>query len=342
MILRISILLKRIISIFLFHSGVFGNRISKYAKSGQICILMYHRVIPPVETIQAGMYVKPGTFENQLKLLKKYFNVISLDKLGVLQKENLANSSNKPPCVITFDDGWKDFYDFAYPLLKKYNFPATIFLPTKFIDSRTKFWTDTFAYLIANRQITFFNQLSEPENLEIIEYLNKLSGSIGHQLEAGIEYLKKYPLSKIEEILAELSHMWQVDTDKSGRDFLNWSEIIEMKNSGLVSFGSHTVNHHILTTVDDETIKSELVDSREELLEKNVLDGSCLSFCYPNGSYTKDIAAMVRSSGYHLAVTTKNGWNQADADKFTLKRIGIHEDMTSTDALFACRIAGLI
>jgi hypothetical protein len=54
------------------------------------------------------------------------------------------------------------------------------------------------------------------------------------------------------------------------------------------------------------------------------------------------IADMVRASGYHLAVTTRNGWNHIDEDKFTLKRVGIHEDMASNFSLFASRIAGLI
>ena len=115
-----------------------------------------------------------------------------------------------------------------------------------------------------------------------------------------------------------------------------------MINSGLVSFGSHTVRHQILTTLNDEDIKKELIDSKKELLKRNVLDSSFISFCYPNGNHTKEIADMICSSGYHLAVTTRNGWNYADADKFTLKRVGIHEDMTSTTPLFACRIAGLI
>lgn len=91
-----------------------------------------------------------------------------------------------------------------------------------------------------------------------------------------------------------------------------------------------------------EEVEKELVDSRNELLEKGVVDKSFIPFCYPNGNHTKEIADMVSSSGYHLAVTTKNGWNHSVDDRFTLKRVGVHEDMTSTGALFACRIAGLI
>ena len=73
-----------------------------------------------------------------------------------------------------------------------------------------------------------------------------------------------------------------------------------------------------------------------------MVDPSFIPFCYPNGNYTREIAEMVRSAGYHAAVTTKKGWNQFDDDRFMLKRIGIHQDMTSSVPLFAARIAGFI
>jgi len=97
---------------------------------------MYHRVTSPSKTIQAGMYVNPDTFGNHLKLLQKHFNVVPLGKLGILQIENSVHRTTKPHCVLTFDDGWKDFYDYAFPLLKKYKVPATVFLPTEFIRSK--------------------------------------------------------------------------------------------------------------------------------------------------------------------------------------------------------------
>ena len=67
-----------------------------------------------------------------------------------------------------------------------------------------------------------------------------------------------------------------------------------------------------------------------------------LIFCYPNGNYSDKIVSMVQDAGYHLAVTTQKGWNIQRSNPFTLRRIGIHQDMSSTIPLFACRIAGLI
>lgn len=326
----------------LFQSGIVDRRLNHFSSKGFFLILMYHRIVQADKLIQPGMYVSPGTFENHLNYIKKKFNVVPLSSFALKGGTCFNAETRKPSCALTFDDGWKDFYDFAWPLLEKHQLPATVFLPTKFIDSGENFWTDSYAYLLAHRQTTILEKLSAPEVMTIVEYLDGLHGSYNDKLEIGIEYLKKYQLSTIEKTLDGLSEIWNVDIGRSDRYFLNWAEIAEMQDSGLISFGSHTVNHQILTTLNDGDIKKELSDSRKDLLQKNLLVSSCNSFCYPNGNYTKKIADMVRESGYRLAVTTKSGWNHVDADRFTLKRIGIHEDMTSTTSLFACRVAGII
>ncbi len=300
---------------------------------------MYHRITPPSEVMQAGMYVRPKTFRNHLKLLKKYFVVVPLDKLFALLEEDKVNGNVRPLCALTFDDGWKDFYDFAFPLLKEYEIPATVFLPTGFINTKKQFWTDYFAYLFYHRKTSLLGSINSSDTLAVVEYLEGLRGSFENRLEAGINHIKRYPLSKIEKILVDLSEIWSVDVGEISRDFLNWQEITEMRDSGLVAFGSHTVSHQILTTLDGLKIKKELIESKKELLRKKLVDDTCISFCYPNGNYTSAIAGLVQASGYHLAVTTKNGWNCVDDNRFTLRRIGIHEDMTATTALFASRLA---
>lgn len=303
---------------------------------------MYHRVIPADKLIQPGMYVTPATFECQITFLKKYFNIIPLSSLISSNDVNEVVKNGKPPCILSFDDGWIDFYDYAFPLLVKHQLPATIFLPTSFIGTRKQFWTDCFAYLLYNRKPTILKESIGPEIFTITKYLDSLSGSFANQLDDGIEYLKKYSKTILEDVLTVLSKIWDVDITGLVRNFLNWTEVTEMQESGLISFGSHTVNHQILTTLDDKEIKTELIDSQKQLLQREVINKSSISFCYPNGNHTKQIADAVRLSGYHLAVSTKNGWNAPGSDKFTLKRVGVHEDMTSTTSLFACRIAGLI
>ncbi len=300
------------------------------------CILMYHRVLIPTETIQAGMYVKPETFERHLFLLKKYFELIPLREITTEAHASIKRT--KPICILTFDDGWKDFYDFAFPLIKKYQVPATVFLPTEFIGTDKRFWTDRFANFLLHHKGTINNS----EFSDLIHKIDKLQGRFEDRLEKSIELLKTYSLGIIEAFLDELEKTYPESMLSKGRDFLNWSEIHEMFNSGLISFGSHTANHQILTILDKPEIEKELYASKEKLLDQGVVEPSFIPFCYPNGTYTQEFAGMVCSAGYHVAVTTKKGWNQFDTDMFTLNRISIHQDMTSTVPLFACRIAGFI
>jgi len=295
----------------------------------------------PRKTTQPGMYVSPDTFNQHLKFLSERFTVVSLKELSAILKDNKDVSFDRPVCVITFDDGWKDFYDYAFPLLQKYNLPATVFLPTSYIGTNNKFWTDVFANLLLLKRNISLDFKIESEFSETLIQLDNLHGSYESKLEHGIEILKKFPRIQIIKFLDELSTIWGI-SEVGDRDFMSWSEVDEMKSTGIISYGSHTVSHEILTTITEDEVRNELVDSRNELLEKGVMDRSCQSFCYPNGGFSHEITEMVRDSGYHIAVTTKGGWNHSDENLVTLNRVGIHQDMASTVPLFASKIAGFI
>ncbi len=183
---------------------------------------------------------------------------------------------------------------------------------------------------------------NDSEFSEIIDQLNALHGNYENKLEQGIAKLKALPKVKIIKLLNELSEIWGVTDVIAERDFINWLEVEEMKTSRLISFGSHTVSHEILTTITEKEVRSELVDSKNELLDKGVMDHSCQSFCYPNGGFTNEITEIVRDSGYQIAVTTRDGWNHIDGNIVALNRVGIHQDMASSVPLFASRLAGFI
>lgn len=340
--MKLSILLKSVYSSVLFYSGIVSRSLSNKNKSSSFLMLMYHRITLPEETIQPGMYVTPDTFDRHLQFLRKNFTIIPLKELLPVLTDKKDYSFEKPVCVITFDDGWKDFYDHAFPLLCKYNMPATVFLPTGFIGSNNKFWTDIFANLLLRKDNVSPVVNVDSEFSEIIGQLNSLQGNYENKLEQGIAILKALPKVTILKLLDELSGLWGVTDVFSERDFISWSEVEEMKATELISFGSHTVSHEILTTVTEKEVCSELVDSKNELLEKGVMDNSCLSFCYPNGGFTREITEMVRDAGYQIAVTTRDGWNQNDENIVALNRVGIHQDMTSSIPLFASRLAGFI
>lgn len=163
------------------------------------------------------------------------------------------------------------------------------------------------------------------------------------RLEAAIGILKGRREEEIERVLAGLSGARAPQGGAAPvRDFLSWDEVREMASSGLVSYGSHTASHRILTTLSRDEVREELERSRARLLAEDAADPDFIPFCYPNGEQDAGIAAAVREAGYGVAVTTAGGWNGRGDDPFLLKRIAIHEDMASTPALFGCRLAGIL
>jgi len=90
-------------------------------------ILMYHSISPSAVSSEDRMTVRPEVFENQMRFLKEHaFNVVDIKEIAKLisQKEEIPRNT----VAITFDDGYKNFYTYAFPILKKYNLPATVFI----------------------------------------------------------------------------------------------------------------------------------------------------------------------------------------------------------------------
>ncbi|MGE5670406.1 MAG: polysaccharide deacetylase family protein [Fibrobacterota bacterium] len=319
-----------------YQLGVYQSQYKRLGKSGNSVILMYHRIIAPesvAEHVEPGMYVRPETFSMHCSVLKHYFNVVPLSELLGPR----AVLSSKPSCAITFDDGWADFYQNAFPILKAARLPSTVYLPTNFIGTDMQFWTDTCATILKK---ICHEKLEMPYQgtSSIIKEILQIKGDYISCVDSVIKMLKPYSTDEINKILDELAR-YTGCSQKSSQTFMTWNEVKTCVDSGLVTFGSHTANHLILTTESGQTVYDELQISKEKLIKEQVADPSDISFCYPNGGYSQEIAQMVKIAGYSSAVTTKTGWNSATGDRYILRRIGMHQDMTSTRSLTMARLA---
>ncbi len=112
--------------------------------------------------------------------------------------------------------------------------------------------------------------------------------------------------------------------------------MMEMVNAG-VDIGAHTMSHVNLANTSGEILSYEIRESKRVLEEWTGRDVEV--FAYPYGKYTEEVKSIVARAGYLGACSTRLGVTERDADAFTLKRMNIHDDVSVTRSMFACRIA---
>jgi peptidoglycan/xylan/chitin deacetylase (PgdA/CDA1 family) len=315
------------------------------ANLGQFVILMYHRVLrdgdPYIRYIQPGMYVRESSFEKQLELLSDAYQIVSLQQMLELIETGQASDARQY-CVITFDDGWRDNYQYAFPLLKKFSAPATIFLTASFVGTQRLFWHEKVSKLfyLARSHGKQPAPATAPAGDEgdatslLMRHIRSPRAS-ETAVDAAIEGLKPLSVARIEAVVDAVAARLGISFENE-RTMLSWEEIREMGRHG-ISFGSHTSEHQILTQIDLADAAREIKGSMAQLR------GSELNyvpvFCYPNGRYNDAIRSLVMEAGYSAAVTTRLGRQSRDLkDPFAIARIGIHEDIAHSKPLFSFRL----
>lgn len=318
----------------------------KRANLGQFIVLMYHRVLkdddPYIPYIQPGMYVRESSFASQLEFLTEHYQVVSLMQMLELIGTRQV-SRHRQYCVITFDDGWLDNYQHAFPLLKRFSVPATIFLTAAFVGTNRFFWHEKVSklfYLARSRLADGAldaNLLPGEGDADFAMLKRHVFSSepSATAVDTAIETLKSLPVTRIEQLVGELAAQLGINLENE-RTMLSWDEIAEMGRNG-ISFGSHTCEHRLLTRIDLPEAALEISASMEQLRSRHL--NYVPVFCYPNGLHNDQIRALVRSAGYSAAVTTKLGRQSSELkDPFAIARIGIHDDIARNKPLLSLRL----
>jgi len=338
--------IKHLIAGIFYYSGLLNLILyffRKILKKGSFTILTYHRISDD-NFSDPHICVSPYNFEKQLQYLKKRYEIISL---GELVKRILSeNTPSEEYVAITFDDGYKDIYTNAYPLLNEYKVPATIFLTTGFIGTDKLFWWDRVARIIT--AIISKKLLVElPPDIypkEVKDLILKISsGGISNSSEAITALsvlLKKISQTNRDFILNSLENqILPLLSNNENRPFpLTWEEVRQMSENGIES-GSHTITHPILTSVKRDQAEHEILHSKTEIEQK--IGKKVMHFCYPNGEKTdfdEQIIQFVKDNGYISACSTINGANYLYGDVFSLKR----RDVNNVPIyVFAVKITGI-
>jgi peptidoglycan/xylan/chitin deacetylase (PgdA/CDA1 family) len=290
----------------------------RLAHRRRILILTYHRFSDRTEDGSTSR----AAFSEQLSYLRRRYTIVPLSAI----ERHFTEGAPLPDAsaAITIDDGYRDAYEVAFPILRRYDAPAALFAVTDFIDQKGWLWTDKLPYVLprtaaARLAITLGGSTVDVE-LNGRESRRQTAARINESLKSANDDAKEQAIrSVVEQAGVELPA--QPPPECSA---LTWSELREMSRAG-IEIGSHTVTHPILSRVDAARLRRELRDSRSRL--EAMLDREVRLFCYPNGTFTPDVRDEVGRAGYRLAVTTRCGLNSAQSDPLSLQRIHTERDL---------------
>ena len=293
-----------------------------------LLILMYHRF---TENNNEGFALKACDFEKQLRFIRRIYTIVALEEYFDLTEEQRNRIVN--PAAITVDDGYMNFYQYGYPILKKLSLPATVYLPADFIENGKWMWQDRNKYILRNtskQQVHF--------NWETDEYILPLKTSFDLLKSMEIVYAlcMKEPNGRREFFSQSLAKSADVQLpEMPDEEFapLTWEKIKKMENNRIY-FGSHTMNHEILTEMDSSQALEEIMGSKKFIESR--LSHEIKGFCYPNGCYNVQIAKQVEICGYRYAVTTEKGLNSRSDSMMCLRRPSSPESGTCFDILRGC------
>lgn len=241
-----------------------------------------------------GHDISSNSFENMIKWLlkKKYYFITQFELLDYING-NLAEE--KKYVWLSFDDGCKSNYDNIFPILKKYNIPATIFIATKGIEDGY-FW---FNKARENRNSSYFKNIQElwempnRERIAIIEKLQKKEGS---------------------------------------RLTMTPDELKEMIASGLICLENHTNDHVMTNNCTKEELTNEIELCQKKI--KKWTDFDCnFIFSFPNGNSDTKSEQLIKEMGFQMATTTKMDRTFPNTNPFSIPRTEFKEASTKENIL---------
>ena len=275
-----------------------GNSIAPRGKGeGRLCIVNYHRILEQGDPLLES---EPNlaTFEWHMQLLAECFHVMPLQEA----LDTLATERMPPRAVcITFDDGYRSTHDLALPVLNKLQLPASVFITTGHMDQGSM-WNDMI--LEAIRQQPSGELDLRSAGLAVYPLRSTADRkATANQVTESTKYL---PPTARSELLKTLEALAGKSLQQSL--MLTREMIIELAQNN-IEIGGHTITHPILTKLDDDAARFEIMENKRQL--EDIIGKPISLFAYPNGKtgmdYDQRHVTMVEQAGYRAAFTTEVG-----------------------------------
>jgi peptidoglycan/xylan/chitin deacetylase (PgdA/CDA1 family) len=290
----------------------------RFLNRSKLPVLMYHRFSEGEEFGKTSR----RTFEKHLRYLTRHYKVLPLSEAVTCIHEGVELPNRS--AVITVDDGYRDFFDVGFPVLRDFRVPATIYVVTEFTTGDCWIWTDRARYILSKTAETRldFRINGKAFNAALGDAGSRLSvaGSVNTEL-------KKMSDADKDLCLTELSNVLKVSVPSAPPDefsALTWDHARKL-SADRIEIGSHTRTHPILTNVDSARLEVELQESMIAIQHK--LQQDTIHFCYPNGNVSQRERDAAEAAGYASAVTTEIKLCENGSDPFLIPRIDAEPEL---------------
>jgi peptidoglycan/xylan/chitin deacetylase (PgdA/CDA1 family) len=296
-----------------------GESFLKSAKGARI--LVYHGVCKDDPLKFNTLFVRYKTFEEQLRLYKKYFNLISLDDFY-----EQRFSGNRFFLCLTFDDGFANNFNYVLPLLEQYQVPATFFITGIRDAGYDILWNDLFSLgrKFGPRELIFRNE-------------RFIKGSDGKymSLQTGqrlVDLLRFTGFDEKKEILKQL------DCCKKNADTDYWLQMDEEQIKALsaskwVTIGSHSYYHDDLAKIPAFDAEADMIRSKQFL--ERVTGKEVKAFAFPYGSYSSEVISSAKKAGFAQLLVTEFLSEKDQQYPWMRERLTINPFISSINQLYA-------
>lgn len=303
-----------------------------------VAVLMYHR-IDDVVADPWGLAVSPENFDEQLSVLSKNFNVLSVPELCTRLKQGRLG---RRQICISFDDGYRDNFTHAKPSLESHNLPASFFIPSYFIEKQKPFWWDELLYtLLFSEQLPSKLTVNAGDKTFRAEFENQ-GRLTSNQRQAHQEWrsstvpqtpqalfyrelcdgLRPMSINNIEDCLDRLKSQVNGNVSVPNEDWpMGKPEVLQLAQNPLFSIGLHTHTHAALSACSEEDQRQEIEKNFKIMTEEWGV--APFGLAYPYGMHNDTVVSLAKKLGIPLAFTVNQNIVRQHAKPLQLGRFQV-------------------
>jgi peptidoglycan/xylan/chitin deacetylase (PgdA/CDA1 family) len=343
--MRTKAIVKTAAAYTLFGSGALRLREPTNRTWQQPIILGLHRVVNNFSSASKdympSMLISTDTLEQYLDWIGKRRKFVTLQE--AIERFNVPQRTGKPLATVTFDDGYRDVYEYAFPLLKRKGIPFTVFVVTDLVGTDRRLPHDELFFLLRRA----LQQWGSDSARNLTALFNTAERRLVVSDEADVfsltrRFLVTLPQADLLRVIDTLRERVGSLENTDSHRILTWDMVKQMHQAG-VGIESHGASHALFSNESSQKVVAELTDSKRQIESR--IGTEVRHLAYPDGKFNRGVAKTVAESGYQSACTT--GDYDLTCARYTIPRrmlwekAGVNASGRPSRAVLECLLAGV-